>query len=218
VGADFPVTSTSVIHATLWTGTLATNYSEKDLGALTAHGNSQASGINDLNQVVGTSDTASGASHAVLWNGKSTLDLGTLGGKNSAAVAINASSRIVGWADTAAGGQHAALWNRGAVEDLGTLGGASSSASAINSRGDVVGASQHSGCCTTHAVLWRTDSNDIIDLNTEISSAEAKEYTLTAAVGINDKGQIAVTGYDNKTFASYSLVLTPTTPISCTIE
>jgi probable HAF family extracellular repeat protein len=201
VGQDF--VSNSAEFAQLWSGAPSSGYVEKNLEPL-----GDAFGINQSGQIVGVA-----GGHAALLNGKSITNLGTLGGSNSLALAINAAGRVAGWADTKSGDQHATLWNRGGTEDLGTLGGKTSSALAINAQGDIVGTSDHKGCCAPHAVLWPNDSNEMIDLNAEISAAESKEHTLTVAVGINDKGEIVVNGYNNKTFANESYVLNPSTPV-----
>jgi probable HAF family extracellular repeat protein len=159
---------------------------------------------------VGSSTTTNpNISHATLWsgpNGANVSDLGTLGGTNSFAVAINASAHIVGWADTKSGDQHAALWHNKKVKDLGTLGGNTSSANAINAAGYIVGSAE-TVKGDQHAVLWTHAHSEPIDLNSEIDSSMAQQITLTDAVGINDKCQIVANGYDNKSGASESFVL-----------
>ncbi len=79
-----------------------------DLGTLGGD-SSDAASVNGLGQVVGTSKTSSGASHAFLWedqngNGQSDagemIDLGTLGGPTSFASGINAFGQVVGAAES----------------------------------------------------------------------------------------------------------------------
>ncbi len=75
-----------------------------DLGTL-GGSRSGATGINDRGQVVGMSETASGAEHAVLWEQGTMTDLGTLGGNWSRAYGINDRGQVVGMSDG-----RAALW------------------------------------------------------------------------------------------------------------
>jgi probable HAF family extracellular repeat protein len=66
-----------------------------DLGTL-GGANSSAFDINDSGQVVGSSDTSSGQSHAFFYSGEKMIDLGTLGGGHRAAYGIDNSGPIVG--------------------------------------------------------------------------------------------------------------------------
>jgi probable HAF family extracellular repeat protein len=89
--------------------------------------------INNLSLVVGHAKTASGATHAFLWqlnaNGVPVMrDLGTLGGANSFATAINDAGWVVGYSDVGQTLQdatgtyvikHAFLWVNGVMYDLG---------------------------------------------------------------------------------------------------
>ncbi len=84
-----------------------------DLGTLPDGTFSYASDINNRGQIVGSSTTASGEEHAVLWQDGSVTDLGTLGGTYSQASAINARGQIVGVSETAAGEWHAFVVNTG---------------------------------------------------------------------------------------------------------
>ena len=71
-----------------------------DLGTLGGLA-SYARGVNERGQVVGHSHTASGDTHAFLWEKGVLTDLGTLGGSYSNARAINSRGQIVGWSTTA---------------------------------------------------------------------------------------------------------------------
>lgn len=109
------------VHAFLYNGT-----KDLDLGALALSGNgsddSEGDGINDLDEVVGTSTTniaartddnqpcsdCGVASHAFLWRAGKMKDLGDLAsipGWNSKADSINNAGEIVGWSDSIVNGQ-----------------------------------------------------------------------------------------------------------------
>ena len=100
-----------------------------DLGG----GTSEATDINETDQVIGNSTTASGNTHAFSWQLNASgigvmTDLGTLGGDNSWAVDINNNGLIVGRSETGEtiteGGitynvAHACAWYNNVIYDLG---------------------------------------------------------------------------------------------------
>ena len=74
-----------------------------DLGTLPGINSSQGTGVNELGWIAGFSQYGEidpilgiGASHAVLWKGRTLTDLGTLGGYESVAVSVNDSGQVVG--------------------------------------------------------------------------------------------------------------------------
>jgi probable HAF family extracellular repeat protein len=163
--------------------TFGVSYRAMDLGP------GAASDVNDLGQVVGTS-----ASHAVLWNGATVRDLGTLPApydSSSSAVAINDLGQIIGNSDDSQFHTHAFIWRNGVMTDLGTLGGPTTRATAINDLGEVVGYSNTATIAYYHngipvyvfdAFLWR--NGQIIDLGTLGGQG-------SVATDINEFGHVA---------------------------
>lgn len=113
---------------------------------------SAGNGINNLGQVVGASETATGESRAFRTAANSAInaatdDLGTLGGSSSNANDINDLGQVVGSSTTASGQFHAFRTAANSAinpntDDLGTLGGNFSVAYSINNSGLVVGDSE----------------------------------------------------------------------------
>jgi len=127
-------------------------------------------------------------------------DLGTLGGTYSNAQSVNTSGQVVGYAFRPGGttfgrDEHAFYWASGVMTDLGTLGGTWAQAFAINNAGDVVGRSQIAAPGnTTRAFLWNNTSRVLTDLNTYLSVADAANWVLRSAAGINDNRQVTGEG------------------------
>src|SRR5205807_148331 len=142
-----------------------------------------AYGINDVGQIVGTSATASGTSHAFLWSNGTMADLGSLGSMGpSDGRGINNRGQVVGGTIDANNSQyHAFLWDNGTMSDLGTLPEANNSeAFGLNDRGAVVGDSGNDSL-EGHGVLWQAGNvTDLGDLGRPGTSAHA----------INDAGQV----------------------------
>jgi probable HAF family extracellular repeat protein len=174
---------------------------------------SEAFAINDRGQIAGAAvGTNQGFIHAVIWQGTSVTDLGTLpGGLFSEAVAVNQNGVAVGVStfnggDFATGNRHAVLFQNGTVTDLTPINGdnAESFAAAINNHGQIVGGS------LGHAFIWNSGPGGT-DLNTLIPPKSG--IILTDANGINDKGQIVAVGHlvTNRANETNVYLLTPKT-------
>jgi probable HAF family extracellular repeat protein len=176
-----------------------------------------ATAINDEGQVVGGSGSCglsagpgpsfADIEHALLWQGGSPVNLGSLGGAmNNVAVAINDRRQVVGFSDLPGDlTAHAFLWQNGVMSDLGTLpGDVFSIANAIDDQGQVVGQScDSSGNC--RAFLWQ--DGVMTDLNTIANTPEG--FNLLTAEGINTQGEIVGNGYDPTTGDTLAFSATP---------
>jgi probable HAF family extracellular repeat protein len=115
----------------------------KDLGAFSGD-RSDAFGINDAGQVVGTSlvtgvGGAPNTWRAFEYSGGTLNELG-IGGAFSIARDINNAGQVAGeWVPSSDVGSHAFVYKDGIVQDLGNLGGGDTDALSINDRGDVAG-------------------------------------------------------------------------------
>lgn len=112
-----------------------------DLFTLSGGFGARGWGINDLGEITGESDTASGSRHAVYWDGMSLNDLGVPAGySKSAGADINNAGTIAGHAEDAQGIRVAHKFSAGTWQSLGLLDGYSNSQSVrINSAGNVCG-------------------------------------------------------------------------------
>ncbi|MBL7496838.1 hypothetical protein I6A84_37375 [Frankia sp. CNm7] len=167
----------SAARSYLWDGARLT-----DLGSLDPRPDTAAfvrpAALNERGQVVGSSLTPSGDTHAFLWEDGRMTDLGTLGGRSSFATDVNEHGQVVGYSATATEEVHAFFWDQGTMIDLGVLAGDHSEAGAINDAGQIagfstaatsptttIGATNPTGgepsppgtpaATTTHAVVWK---------------------------------------------------------------
>jgi probable HAF family extracellular repeat protein len=155
-------------------------------------GFSEAFGINNSGQVVGTAatpgDQALGLSHAFLYSNGTMSNLGipeTLAADSySYALAINSSGQIAelsGYAVT--GGSSAYLYTNGTATNLGSLGGTQTGPAALNNSGQVVGYS-YTNDGTGGAFLY---SNGSLTNLAALGSLGA----YSEATAINNSGEIA---------------------------
>jgi probable HAF family extracellular repeat protein len=158
----------------------------------------EASGINNLNEVVGFSGSCFNISiHAWIWAHNQLVNLGSLGGATySAAESVNDSGQVTGSSDLPGDlTNHAFLWENGVMTDLGTLpGDYSSYGNSINDLGQIVGEScDVSFNC--RAFLWQDGT--MYDLNALVP-ATSSPY-LVDATSINDYGSITGYAYNQNT-------------------
>ena len=140
---------------------------------------SQATGINNSGQIVGTSLSSDNyQNYATLWNGTVATYLDNSYSQRNKTTGINSSGQVIGGSRTANGSEFATLWIDGVAAQLGTLGGDyfSSQAKGINDSGQIVGWLQ-SADYNYHATLWNgTVATDL--------------GALGGAFDINNSGQI----------------------------
>lgn len=217
VGISLPDPSSVTVLTAFRTGAnTAINPNTDDLSNLL--GDSQytnAQGINDVGQVVGTLGTSTGFLRGFrtapnMSINPTTDDLGTLGGNLSIAEDINNAGQVVG-TSTNADGQSQAFRTAANMpinpntDSLGTLGGVFSNAYAINNLGLVVGDSALASNIT-HAFVY--EGTTMFDLNNLIPANSG--IVLTSASDINDKGQIVANGYfSNSQTTAKAFLLTP---------
>ena len=189
-------------------------YRVRNLGSLGGT-TSAGSSINNRAWISGVSNLSGDqTTHATLWRGEATIDLGTLGGPNSAVLwpVKNEAGMIVGVAETAemdplgeawscsfffpSATGHTCLgfvWQNGEMRPLPTLGGNNGFATGANNQGQVVGWAEntvHDPTCNPpqvlqfRAVQWDTRNDDMREL------PPLPGDTVSAATAINDRGQV----------------------------
>jgi probable HAF family extracellular repeat protein len=199
----------------------------------------QAYAINDIGYITGASQTQGMGpmltTHAFLYRVPSPaysrlnrmVDLGVLGGISSYGTAINNHNHVAGYStlSTKDDRVHAFLHDGTRMIDLGSLGGPGnrwgsdfSVALGLNNYDQVVGYTYLLAVAEMPiqqvAFLWSRapgGSEQMVNLNTLLFRQD-KDYLLSSATGINDRGQIAATAYYMPTGAVHAVLLTPTGP------
>ena len=102
----------------------------------------EPSSVNKMGMATGFSYfDATDVAHAFVFNGRNSIDIGTLGGKASYGRDVNDFGDVVGNSNDPQGFSRAFLFVFGTMQDLGTLGGLTSEATGVNNAAQVVGRS-----------------------------------------------------------------------------
>ncbi|HEX7345831.1 MAG TPA: fibronectin type III domain-containing protein, partial [Candidatus Limnocylindrales bacterium] len=183
------------MHLVVWE-----NGSIVDIGGA-AFASANVSDMNEAGQVIASVTIAPNTNRAVLWDGTTAIDLGTLpGGDWTSAGAMNESGDVVVSAHDSSGKFRAARWDGESLIDLGVLpGGAESFATDINDAGLITGVSFVSAT-KTHGFLIADgvmyDVNDLLPADSvEVTNAQAISASgHILAYGINGQPILLVPG------------------------
>lgn len=165
-----------------------TGYTLTDLGAF------QAVSINNTGQVAGTANSASGTSHAFLYDSSGLHDLGALGSNTSGAFSVNNAGQVAGYYDDSSlHAPHAVVLS--ATASAITLPGFGGQGLSINDSGQVAGLYEYTTTSDTqHAAIWTNGVlKDLTPTNTNGSFAYA----------INSNGAATGADYDTNTAFIY---------------
>jgi probable HAF family extracellular repeat protein len=150
--------------------------------------------INNNSQVLGSCSDTSGNTHVVVWQNGTATDLGTIGAgppyEGNSVSAINNLGHVVGYQQISTGAVDGFLLSNGKITDLG----ANFLPKAINDNDVVVGG----------PFIW--SGGTLQNLNDLIPPGSG--FTLADANGINNNGQIVVTGYNAQGYY-HTFLLTP---------
>jgi len=164
-------------------GVVARPASIVDLGTLGGN-SSTAYGLNDLGQIVGSSDTGQRTSHAFLWEAGRMTDLDSGDARDSAAYSINNAVQIAGVYSAPDRNTRGFLYSAGTVTVLSQA--PHGRASGINNAGQIVGDLATEPASARQAFLW--NAGTVVDLGT-LGGAGSE------ARAINDSGQIVGTAH-----------------------
>ena len=157
-----------------------------DFGALQDHCCSEAMDINDLGQIVGSSEDV-----VALWDDGRVIEIGGLGGLFAIANGVNNRGEVVGVAHVQPPGvSRPFYWNGGPIVELPLLGGGSGHAASMNDHGVIVGVAAtplRPGQPSARATVWI--DREAHDLNNLVVNLPRGAWLVTAN-DINNAGQI----------------------------
>ena len=186
------------------------NGAMKGLGTLGGN-SSGAFDINSDGTIVGSSTLATGDTQGFVYKDGKMTSLGSLDSSGfSEARAINDLGQIVGNSLTDSGHYHAFLYEDGGIQDLGSIEG-DSFAYDVNNKGQIVGGYRsHLLEGSGNAYLY--SDGEMLDLTSLLNASEQDKWSLTAAYGINDNGQVVGWGTLAGETHAYLLTAVPLPP------
>ena len=199
------VGTTSPGDAFLWQ-----NGNVTDLGRLPGDGFSEGLAVNNLGQVVGTSQSQSNGGLPDFWlwqNGQiRQIQVPAASTFSNATAAINNRGHAVVSFYVSPTSQHSYLDDAGQITDLGNLRNFQSTrAQSINDADQIVGVAVPPDVTRQQLVAFLWQNGQIIDLNTQIPSNSG--WSLWEATGVNNNGQICGSGFING--QTHAFLLTP---------
>lgn len=169
----------------------------------------EAMGINNAGQIVGTYFVEDDyrSVNAIVWKDGLLTELVSLGGHWTLPTAINDAGQVVGASAIESRSYHAFLWSDGKMIDLGSINGGTTIAEDINNRGQIIGNLEEPLALGDRGNCWIYDEGQFFNLNDLISPDSG--WSLWAAEGINDLGQIVGGGYINGDYHGFLLTPVP---------